>query len=43
MAMTLYKKHLQELETRDINSLKKKMADMKTLKAELAHDLEIEQ
>ncbi len=42
MAMSLYSKHLQELETRDINSLKKKISEMQRMKNDLLRDLEEE-
>ena len=42
-AMQMYSKHLTDIESKDMNMLKKSIADMKRLKEELLRDLEYEQ
>ena len=40
--MTSYKSHLSDIESRDINALKKKVIELKRMKDELIGDLERE-
>lgn len=43
MALDLYKTHLQEIEVRDVNTLKKQLQDMKRMKMEILEDLDKEE
>jgi len=40
LSLELYKQHLKDLESKDINMLKKQMADMRQMKVDLEREME---